>query len=219
MMDVKSVRPKDWVSFHCRLCGNCCRNVEDKIMVEPLDAFNLARCLRERGEVEYVEDVYSRYTHPDMLEGFYPIFLMNTTGPDNACVFLEDSRCSVYEARPKVCRIYPFTVDTGQRGKAFEFYQCMDCHSSHFSDGKVLVKDWIYQNFKREDREFMTAESVGLTELGRLLRILGPKKVEANLFQILYYRYFNYDLDQPFMPQYTKNMETLKGILQDVLGR
>lgn len=216
MSNIISVRPKDWVNFHCRLCGNCCRNLKGQLMPEILDVYCLARCLRERGEVEYVEDLYARYTHVDMLEDCYPVFVMDTTGPDHACVFLKDGRCSIYEARPRVCRLYPFNAFPGQREKAFEFYRSMDRHASHFTDGRILVKDWMYQNLRREDREFLTAESTTLPELGRLLCSLGPERLKENLFQILYYRYYNYDLDQPFMLQYEKNTEELKRILQSI---
>ena len=219
MSDAVTVRPKDWVPFRYRLCGNCCRNLRGNLMPEQIDAYRLARFLRERGEVEYMEDFYTRYTYPDMLEGFFPVFLINTVDPDDSCVFLKDGRCSVYEARPRVCRLYPFTAFPGQRGKAFHFFQCMDSNSAHFSDGKILVKDWMYQNFSREDREFLTAESDTLIELGRLLKAMSTDGRKENLFQILYYRYYNYDLDQPFMPQYKENTEELKRILQELLRR
>ena len=219
MSDAVTVRPKDWVPFRCRLCGNCCRNLRGNLMPEQIDIYRLARFLRERGEVEYMEDFYTRYTYPDMLEDFFPVFLINTVDPDDSCVFLKDGRCSVYEARPRVCRLYPFTAFPGQRGKAFHFFQCMDSNSAHFSDGKILVKDWMYQNFSREDREFLTAESDTLLELGRLLKAMSTDGRKENLFQILYYRYYNYDLDQPFMPQYKENTEELKRILQELLRR
>ena len=219
MSDAVTVRPKDWVPFRCRLCGNCCRNLRGNLMPEQIGAYRLARFLRERGEVEYMEDFYTRYTYPDMLEGFFPVFLINTVDPDDSCVFLKDGRCSVYEARPRVCRLYPFTAFPGQRGKAFHFFQCMDNNSAHFSDGKILVKDWMYQNFSREDREFLTAESDTLLELGRLLKAMSTDGRKENLFQILYYRYYNYDLDQPFMPQYKENTVELKRILQELLRR
>ena len=219
MSDAVTVRPKDWVPFRCRLCGNCCRNLRGNLMPEQIDAYRLARFLRERGEVEYMEDFYTRYTYPDVLEDFFPVFLINTVDPDDSCVFLKDGRCSVYEARPRVCRLYPFTAFPGQRGKAFHFFQCMDSNYAHFSDGKILVKDWMYQNFSREDREFLTAESGTLLELGRLLKAMSTDGRKENLFQILYYRYYNYDLDQPFMPQYKENTEELKRILQELLRR
>lgn len=206
MSDAVTVRPKDWVPFRCRLCGNCCRNLRGNLMPKQIDAYHLARFLRERGEVEY-------------MEGFFPVFLINTVDPDDSCVFLKDGRCSVYEARPRGCRLYPYTAFPGQRGKAFHFFQCMDSNSAHFSDGKILVKDWMYQNFSREDREFLTAESDTLLELGRLLKAMSTDGRKENLFQILYYRYYNYDLDQPFMPQYKENTEELKRILQELLRR
>ena len=215
MNPIESVRPKDWVNFCCRLCGACCRNLKDQVMLESLDAYRLARHLRDLGEVEYIEDVYNQYAHPDLLDGLYPIFLLNTIGQEESCIFLKDGRCSVYEARPKTCRLYPFTVNTGQRGKAFEYYKCMDCHASHFSEGRALVKDWTYQNFSSEDRAFLTAESAAIPELSRLLRALGPGGLEKNLFTFLYHRYFNYDLDRPFMPQYAENLEGLKKALQE----
>jgi len=187
-------------------------------MLEPLDTYHLARYLWKHGRVEYPEDVYSQYTHPGMVES-YPVFLINTASPDDACMFLKEGRCSVYEARPRVCRLYPFTVNFGRRGRAFEVYQCLDRHSSHFAGGRIQIKDWMYQNFPREDKEFFTAESAVLPELNRLLRALGPERMEQNLFHILYYVYFNYDLDQPFMPQYTRNTEELKRILRNTLEK
>lgn len=62
MSDAVSVRPKDWVHYQCRLCGNCCRNLKEQLMLEPLDAYHLARYLRERGKVEFIENVFNRYT-------------------------------------------------------------------------------------------------------------------------------------------------------------
>ena len=219
MSQVISVRPKDWIDFHCRLCGNCCRDLEGKLMPEILDVFHFARYLCEHGKAGCIEDVYGSFTHADVLENCYPIFVMNTTGPDNACVFLKDGRCSIYEARPRVCRLYPLNAFPGQRGKTFDFFKSVDQHAAHYSEGKILVKDWMYQNLWREDREFLTAESSTLPELGRIFRVLSPEQLERNLFHILYYRYYNYDLDQPFMPQYTRNTEVLKGVLQDILRR
>ena len=215
---VTPVRTKEQVAFSCRLCGNCCRNVEDTIMLEPLDAYSLACCLRGRsGVVENIEDVYSKYAHPTMLERGYPIFLLNTQGGDHACVFLKDGRCSVYAARPRVCRLYPFTVETGQRGRRFAYYQCLDRHTDHFEGGKVNIGDWMYQNFTREAREFLEAEAAVLPEFRKLLTELGPEGRRHCLLQILYYRYYNYELDQPFLPQYRENQRLLLESLRKVV--
>ncbi len=215
MNRAEPVRPKDWVTFHCHLCGNCCRELENQLMLEPLDAYNLARCLREQGRASSIDIVYERYAHADILEGRLPIYLINTAGEDRACIFLKDGRCSVYEGRPYVCRIYPLSVRPGQRGKTFEYYRCVDQHAAHFSDGRMLVKDWLHENFSRESREFWTAEGNALPELGRLLRGTDLSKDKSSLVHILHYRYYNFDLDEPFMPQYTRNMEALMRFLRN----
>lgn len=218
MNRAEPVRPKDWVCFNCRRCAGCCRNLEDQLMLEPLDAYNLARCLREQGMVSSIDDVYVRYAHPDVLEGLLPIYMMNTEEPDHACVLLKDGRCSAYEGRPAVCRIYPFSVRPGDRGKTFEYYRCVDQHAAHFSGNQMQVKDWLYENFTRGSREFWTAEGSTLLTLGSLLKKLDNRELQASLIQVLHYRYYNYDLDQPFMPQYQKNMAALVRFLRQRLG-
>ena len=48
-----------------------------------------------------------------------------------------------------------------------------------------------------------------LPELGALLRKLGPDGRRQFLFRLLYYRYYNYELDRPFLPQYQENQQQL----------
>ncbi len=217
---VRPVRSKDQVAFTCTLCGACCRDLENKLALEPPDIFYLARCLRDRNcGVSSIEDVCEKFAHPFMLEDYYPAFLMNTKGDDHACVFLQNGRCSVYEDRPRTCRLYPFSVDIGQRGHRFEFFQCIDRHGAHFTGGKIQVGDWLYQNFTRESRDFVETEASVLSELGSLLRELGADGQKDILFQLLYYRYFNYDLDEPFLPQYKANQKALLEALRHKLGK
>ena len=52
MTDIKAVALNEKVVFRCQLCGECCRHVSDCIMLSPMDAYRLARRLREQGEPE-----------------------------------------------------------------------------------------------------------------------------------------------------------------------
>lgn len=220
MSEMKFVRSKDQIPFQCRLCGKCCRNVENEVMIEPLDAYRLGRFLRERysGQFRTVEDIYTWCAHLSTLEGVFPIYLLNTTGPENACTFLEKGRCTVYEARPRVCRLYPFGAQPGERGKAFAYYQCMDSHTAHFSGTPVEVGDWMYEHFTKEDRAFLTEEGNFMPRLGRFLRQLTPRQKKRLSYMVLYYRYYHYDMDQPFLEQYRSNTETLCTRLQEELS-
>ena len=66
MSAVKPVRPKDWVCFHCTRCGNCCRGLDGNLMLEPADAYDLARVLRAQGRADSIHDVYERYATVDL---------------------------------------------------------------------------------------------------------------------------------------------------------
>jgi len=99
--NTKPVALNEKVPFHCKLCGGCCRYVADSIMLEPMDAYRLARHLRDQGEpVTGIEDVLAQYSHAAWLADSLPIFLLDTVGSLDVCVFLKAGRCSVYEAHP-----------------------------------------------------------------------------------------------------------------------
>ena len=198
---IQPVTQTESVPFRCQLCGACCREVENSLMLEPMDIYQLGRLLRKRGEpIEGLEDVLTEYTHADLLMDCLPIFLLNTVGQDHACVFLKDGRCDVYEARPRICRLYPFSVAPGDCGKDFLYCLCTD-RPHHFTGAHVSVKD---------ARQFLKTDYDALPVLGKAVREMGAKRFERMLFQFLFYRYYNYDLDQPFMPQFIRNTEELK---------
>lgn len=117
---VVSVHAKDCVDYQCRRCGQCCRHIKDAVMVESMDAYRLANYLRGCDpNICTIDDVLTRYCEPmPLTQECFPIFMLKTTGPDDSCIFLKDGLCSIYEARPRTCRLYPFAVPF-QRRKGF----------------------------------------------------------------------------------------------------
>jgi len=183
-------------------------------MLEPMDAYNLARYLRDRGEpVAGTEDVLAQYAHASWLADSLPIFLLNTVGALDVCTFLKAGRCSVYEARPRVCRLYPFTVAPGSRGRDFQYFLCTE-KTHHFADGAVTAKDWLSQNFSKETRAVLKADYEALPILSQNIRAMGSEQFKRLAFQFIYYRYYNYELDEPFLPQFLSNLEKLRELTE-----
>ena len=83
----------------------------------------------------------------------------------------------------------------------------------------MSVNDWMYENFTKAERTLFDKETQALPELGRLMRQLTQKQQEQFLFRLLYYRYYNFDLDQPFLEQYDRNQEALFRELKDWTAR
>ena len=93
-----SVRAKEFVSYHCSCCGHCCRHIENCVMVESLDAYRMAKHLRNQHcDISSTDDVLLRYCEPMPLtdEG-YPIYVLKTVGADATCIFLRENQCSIY---------------------------------------------------------------------------------------------------------------------------
>lgn len=81
----------------------------------------------------------------------------------------------------------------------------------------MSVKDWMYTNFRQEDREFLAQEFQSAAQIGHLMKELGSSKYEHALFLVLFYCYYNYDLREPFMPQYKSNHIQLLEELRQML--
>ena len=81
----------------CTACANCCRVATTQVTER--DAERLARFLRVKLSV-FLRD----YTVETKDEGR----ILNRD--ENGCVFLEGNLCSVYEARPNTCELFPHLV-------------------------------------------------------------------------------------------------------------
>lgn len=57
-----SVSAKEFVTYQCSQCGHCCRRIEGCVMVESLDAYRMAKYLREQHYgVSSTDDVLLQY--------------------------------------------------------------------------------------------------------------------------------------------------------------
>jgi Fe-S-cluster containining protein len=84
-------------AIDCTACANCCRVASTP--VTDRDAENLARFLGAK-----LADFLRLYTVESPEEG--RILKRNRDG----CVFLDGNLCSVYEARPQTCELFPHLV-------------------------------------------------------------------------------------------------------------
>jgi Fe-S-cluster containining protein len=109
------------LSFRCTACGNCCRDLR-----VPLTTADLRRLVEHTGRaaadvVEWLPtsevDLTGEPGSLVVLQSPVQRSLMALAQRAGACRFLAaDASCSVYEARPASCRLYPFDAAYGPRG-------------------------------------------------------------------------------------------------------
>lgn len=207
------VSAKDSVPFECAGCAECCRHVRESVPLESLDIFRLARHLRETGaDVNCTDDVIVRYGEPVLLHecGFF-VVMLKTTGENNACIFLENNRCTIHAANPRACRIYPFIAEPKEDG-GFGYLVTRE-RTHHFDGPSIRVKSWMKQHFSQEDREFLSLDYGSARDIARSLRRIPEERRTEAVFHFLRYKYSDFNLDKPFLPQYQRNLKRLLCVL------
>jgi Fe-S-cluster containining protein len=93
------IAPENLKAFECIGCGDCCRWSGSVLLTEG----DLAKIATHLGlpEQEFID------RHTRLAPNRIQLALLDHA--DGCCAFLEGDRCSIYEARPRQCRSFPFT--------------------------------------------------------------------------------------------------------------
>lgn len=100
---------KDGLQFSCTCSGHCCSGAPGYVWVNSEEIAALAAELGMTPNAfgkKYLRSVNGRIS---LIEK-----------PDYDCVFLEDKKCTVYNARPVQCRTYPFWPEIMESKQAWK---------------------------------------------------------------------------------------------------
>lgn len=119
------------VKFSCTGCGKCCGHEPGYVFLSKEDISLFCKKL-ELNRKEFLQK-YCRKVGSK-------ISLLEKKNYD--CVFLVNNQCSVYDARPKQCRTYPFW-DEVIRSKQSWQEEAKSCEGINHADGEIITKDQI----------------------------------------------------------------------------
>lgn len=196
-------------SFHCRQCGECCRHVKESVPLESMDAFRIAKYLHEKGEpIASVDDFLEQYADPVLLHDCgYTVFMLRTTGPDDACIFLKENKCTIHEVNPRACRTYPISVGPNGQG-SYDCFLSME-QSKHFKGTQHTVKKWIQKRYSQQYWDFLQEDLGSVKQIASLMSQISESNRNRAIVLFLYYKYSNYDLNRSFIDQYKINNHSL----------
>ena len=163
---------REFLKLRCTGCGNCCKL---RVVVTDADVRKLMEYtgLSAKRVVKFYtpDEVDDPPRGPEWIK-FGPRLrdrrLMALRDRHGACQFLKDDRCTVYEARPVTCRVYPFNLsfdETGRRVKAIEINDACEC--KYELDDKVdlrAVKRVWFQDDRQDDAYFARVAEWGRRE-------------------------------------------------------
>lgn len=132
----------------CAGCHKCCTNMDQSIVLDPYDVYMLKNRLGQ----SFQQLLNNGYIELNMVDGLIlPNIKMNGK---NQCSFLnEEGRCSVHDARPGICRIFP--LGRVYDGKGFSYFlQTGQCVRKN--NAKIKVKKWIDAENINDNQAFIS---------------------------------------------------------------
>ena len=117
--------------FSCTQCGKCCTGAPGKVHVTASEAAGLA------AHLGLTVPVFTA-RHMRLLDGE----LLLREKPNGDCIFF-DRGCTVYLARPRQCRTYPFWIQNLRSEDAWRS-TCTDCEGC--GQGRLYTREEILEN-------------------------------------------------------------------------
>ena len=201
--------------FSCRGCADCCKDRQD-IVLSGYDLYRL--CARLSLPPQVVISGFCRLYMGSV--SLMPVVrLRPRQDAGGNCPFLHQDRCSVHEARPLVCALYPLGQTIEEDGRVWYFCQDESCglHEGTGSLGDFLKHSGILE------REQQDVEWAWLNlDLSRRVRRAAPRvqRIRLKLAQrkICHALYLDYDPSRPYAPQLQENLARLRSALARLLG-
>ena len=210
----------DPFKFHCTMCGKCCIHRED-ILLTPKDIYRMAKKL-EVTPKELFERYCETYIGSDSR---IPIVRLKPRGSVQHCPLLKDRKCSVHDAKPTVCAMFPIGRCVMMDAKApspenitekdiqfiFTAPGCGDDSETH------TVREWLDEFGIPVADEFFVKWQQTIIELGTLLRkaekSFSEKTLELVWTAVFVALYMAYDTGREFLPQFEQNKEDILSLL------
>ncbi len=216
--ETRQIGIDDTFRFHCTMCGRCCIDRED-ILLNPYDLYRLARAKDMEPDAvlkEYCEAYLGPVSRMVMVR-LMPI------GSEKRCPLLEGAKCSVHDMKPTVCALFPLgrglkmNKEAGTDvSKAELQYFIQDVHCGDQSETHT-VREWLGEFGLDTGDTFFARWSKTVLDYGSMVRQVEDKvsAATANMLcaAILGNIYLNYDMTEPFLPQYERNDSTFRQML------
>jgi len=204
LIDRPRLELDDTFDFDCRACGKCCKNKHDIILI-PYDLYRLSVSLG-RTPLEIVKryaEVYEGQT------SHLPVVRILPLPPDDRCPFLKkNGRCAVHDKKPVLCRAYPLARISSDGDLRYVFSGAFCKHPAK----SITVRDWLGDVASEEAEAAGRLWGEALTYIcPRVVLNAIPEKLRQDALQtLLGILYLDYDMKQPFVPQFSAKFEKLK---------
>ena len=116
--------------FKCTGCGKCCTGAPGFVWVDEEEINAIASTLGMNSE-EFSN------TYVRQVDNKQSLIEKKQTNGENDCIFLKNKACTIYNARPKQCRTYPWWVHNLTSESAWN-ETAADCEGVNHKDAPLI---------------------------------------------------------------------------------
>jgi len=149
--------------FSCLMCGRCCSRGEDDDNLVLVSAPEIRAIMDFTGRPwDEIAEPYPEWMPAEGGGKFTLAWCLRRT--DEACIFLDkNKRCTIYPARPLICRTYPFALEEGR----LSVYVCPGLgHTTLCSEAETIAEECIQRDAAEAADAERTEEVFMAMELG-----------------------------------------------------
>ena len=206
-MMANELKREDTFEFECKMCGNCCRNREEPILLTGPDVFRIAVAIKKSPY-----EVLLEYTNADIGESSHVPIIYLRERLDGSCRLMKNGKCSVQKSKPIVCALYPLgRIWNVKEERFYYFFNGDTCPDSWKPKKRWTLQEWL-DEFDIEKTESWTIEWNKL--LGDIALITAQMDISRIDNSIAGYltdiMYVSYEIDKPYIEQVRENRERFK---------
>ena len=160
----------------CVGCSDCCKDVGDLVVLNPLDMYMLVKNINKEFEelindkLKLIEENKILLPHLNMKE-------------DKSCSFLnEEGRCEIHSSRPNICRLFPLGRMYLDNDIKY-FLQVNNCPKDNLKE--IGLKEWIGVENYSKNKEFLLEWYKFIKALTFRLKFIRDEDELKNINQIL----------------------------------
>lgn len=190
----------------CAGCSECCRVVGDTIHLDPYDIFHLEKALGKN-----FEGLMAEVIELGVVDGMICPKLKIREGGAGCILLSEEGRCTIHNARPGFCRMFPMGRIYQEDGFKY-FLQVHEC--SYPNKTKVKLRKWLGIPALEKYEEYVCCWHFFLKDMQKILEETENEMISKNLNMYVLNQFFvnQYDADSDFYVQFSERMEEAKKV-------
>lgn len=202
-------------TFECAMCGGCCRNRQQPILINGADIFRMSKALGVT-----TADFVRKNTECYLGDSSHVPVTVLKERLDGSCPMLRKGRCTVQSDKPVVCALFPLGRYHDVRDHSVHYFKnpngCNGCNT----EKTWTLGEWL-DAFKIEETESMTRAWLDLlTGICKVTARMKPETISEEMrFTMAVALYFNYDTSRDFVEQVEGNKTTVQKEFLTRFGR